>query len=100
MDSSLEDKIGDFGTSPIVNLKIEAKYALPKLLGLKPFEIRFNDRNYKKGQLICYTVIDDEDLNNYFLGRIYEITYVTDYAQENGFVVFADKFYREVFKYK
>ena len=73
------------------DLKILAEYARPKLDGNKPFEIRQNDRNYEVGDIIHYKVIDDEKLNEFFLMKFFKITYITDYKQQCGFVVFGEK---------
>lgn len=75
----------------IHNLKIRAEYALPKLNGDKMFEIRKNDRNYEVGDIVLYNVIDDTELNRQFVSKFYKITYITNYAQQDGYVVFGEK---------
>lgn len=75
----------------IHNLKIRAEYALPKLNGDKMFEIRKNDRNYEVGDIVLYNVIDDVELNRQFVSKFYKITYITNYAQQDGYVVFGEK---------
>lgn len=75
----------------IHNLKIRAEYALPKLNGDKMFEIRKNDRNYEVGDIVLYNVIDNEELNRKFVAKFYKITYITNYAQQDGYVVFGEK---------
>ena len=75
----------------IHNLKIRAEYALPKLKGNKMFEIRKNDRNYEVGDIVLYNVIDDVELNRQFVSKFYKITYITNYAQQDGYVVFGEK---------
>ena len=75
----------------IHNLKIRSEYALPKLNGDKMFEIRKNDRNYEVGDIVLYNVIDDAELNRQFVSKFYKITYITNYAQQDGYVVFGEK---------
>lgn len=75
----------------IHNLKIRSEYALPKLKGDKMFEIRKNDRNYEVGDIVLYNVIDDDELNRQFVAKFYKITYITNYAQQDGYVVFGEK---------
>ena len=77
-----------------MEVKILDCYATPKLLGDKPFEIRFNDdRGYQKGDLVQYEVIDKLGLhvNHELNSRLYQITYVTNYNQKEGYVVYADR---------
>lgn len=71
-------------------LKIKAEYMEQKLLGNKKFEIRYNDRNFEVGDLVNYTVIDNDEMNEQVKNYIYKITYVTDYEQKDGYVVFGD----------
>jgi hypothetical protein len=77
-------------------LKILKEYAEAKAKDLKPFEIRKNDRDFKVGDLVRYIVIDDEELNRYFKHRLYQIVYITDYAQQNDYIVFTDNFFSAV----
>lgn len=75
-------------------LKIEGNYHMDVLLGKKTFEIRFNDRGYKVGDLVQFKTkkSEDKDEINYNLWpNVYQITYITDYKQLDNFVVFAIK---------
>jgi hypothetical protein len=73
------------------HIKLMSEYARAKLKGLKPFEIRLNDRNYKVGDLVKYTIPDDEILNKVFKDMTYRIVYITNYAQKDGYIVFTDR---------
>lgn len=73
------------------NLKIKAEYANAKLKGDKPFEIRLNDRDYKVGDIIKYTCIDSQVVNEKIEKKLYYIAYITDYEQKDGYIVFCDK---------
>ena len=68
-------------------LKILPKYFADVRTGVKTFEIRKNDRNYKVGD----TLFLREYENGYFTGNIVEavVTYITDYAQKDNYVVMA-----------
>lgn len=69
-------------------LKIAPEFYEAVLTGIKTFEIRRNDRNFK---------IDDSIvLREYFDGKYTDrfplaahITYITNYAQQEGYVVFS-----------
>jgi ASC-1-like (ASCH) protein len=55
--------------------------------GNKTFEIRFNDRNYKVGDTLVL-----KEFNTFteeYTGRVIEkkVTYITNYAQQDGFIV-------------
>ena len=73
----------------IHELKILPEYFEAVVSGNKRFEIRKNDRNYKKGDILR--------LNEYQEGQytgdvhVSEITYITDYAQQDGYVVLGIK---------
>nr|WP_312985789.1 DUF3850 domain-containing protein [Clostridioides sp.] len=69
-------------------LKIYKEYYEPVLNGSKTFEIRKNDRNYRVGDRIVLNELQDDKktcTGRYFKGVI---TYVTDYAQQDEYVVF------------
>jgi hypothetical protein len=69
-------------------LKIAQPYMDAKECGDKPFEVRFDDRGFQKGDTITYT----KDSAPFFeYDGIYEITYVTGFAQKPDWVVFGDK---------
>ena len=76
-------------------LKILECYAQAKFNGDKLFEIRDNsDHGFQKGDIVTYRVVDNLGLNvNYhpLNGKEYEITYVTNYNQKDGWVVFGEK---------
>lgn len=75
-------------------LKILECYAQAKLNGDKLFEIRDNaNHGFQKGDIINYRVVDNLGLNvNHPLnGKEYEITYVTNYNQKDGWVVFGER---------
>ena len=72
-------------------LKILPEYFEAVTSERKQFEIRENDRDYKVGDLLIlreYDIWVDE-----FTGNSYkaEITYITDYAQKDGYVVLGIK---------
>ena len=76
-----------------INLKILKEYADAKVKGIKPFEIRKNDRDYQVGDLIRYKVIDDKgkEMQHKLSETMWEILYITNYEQKDDYVVFADK---------
>ncbi len=65
-------------------LKIEKEYLDAKLSGRKLFEIRNNDRDYKAGDYTIY--LDGQGHEHRF-----KITYVCDYEQKPGNVVFGEE---------
>ena len=73
------------------NLKIKAEYANAKLNGSKMFEIRLNDRDYRVGDIVKYTCIDNPIVNDKISEKLYYITFITDYEQKEGYVVFGEK---------
>lgn len=72
-------------------LKIKAEYANAKLKGDKPFEIRLNDRDFHVGDIIKYTCIDSPIVDEKIREKLYYITYITDFGQKDGYVVFGDR---------
>lgn len=53
--------------------------------GVKKFEIRMNDRNYKVGDKLILKEFDGEKLTGRWTERV--VTYMTDYEQKEGYVV-------------
>lgn len=76
-------------------LKIKAEYANAKLKGDKPFEIRLNDRNFHVGDVIRYTCIDSPIVDEKISEKLYYITYITNFEQKDGYVVFGDREVKE-----
>ncbi|MDM5086264.1 DUF3850 domain-containing protein [Aeromonas rivipollensis] len=71
-------------------LKILPGYFQSVLDGTKPFEIRDNsDRNFRQGDTVSLNEWDGERYTGRQAARV--ITFVTDYAQQPGFVVFGMK---------
>lgn len=68
-------------------LKIKQEYFEPVIQGKKRFEIRKNDRNFKVGDIV---VLEEIDENNIYTGDSFKtrITFLTDYQQKDGYVVF------------
>lgn len=71
----------------IHELKILPEYFEAVTSGRKQFEIRKNDRDYKVNDLL---ILREYDLQkDEYTGKSYvvKITYITDYAQRDGYVV-------------
>lgn len=70
-------------------LKININYFKDVLIGKKTFEVRKNDRDYKVGDSIVLNEWNNEE--QYFTGRKVsgKITYITDFMQLPGYVVFS-----------
>lgn len=64
-------------------LKIKSEYLEAIISGVKTFEIRKNDRDFKVGDRV--TLIDTES-KRYLVIRI---KYISDYAQQGGYIVFS-----------
>ena len=69
-------------------LKIQSEYFSEVINKTKTFEIRKNDRDFKVGDRITLREIDSFGR---YTGRIAfrKITYITDYAQQENYVVMA-----------
>lgn len=77
-------------TLPVLHeLKIAPEYFQAVESGVKPFEIRFNDRNYKVGDTLVLREWNGSKYTGKVLHR--EITYLTDYEQKEGYVVMGIK---------
>lgn len=74
-------------------LKIIPKYFVPVAAGVKRFEIRKNDRSFQVGD----NVLLREILEGEYTGQTLEvvITYITDYEQKDGYVVFGFEQFNE-----
>jgi ASC-1-like (ASCH) protein len=72
-------------------LKIKKEYFEEILLNNKNFEIRFNDRDFQIGDDVLLREISDSGA--IYTGRnlAIRITYITDYEQKEGYVVFGFK---------
>lgn len=75
-------------------LKLLSIYALPKICGDKPFEIRLNDRKFNVGDKVVYSCPDNRYYDFILSRRTYVIRYICDYHQFDNYIVFSD----EVFK--
>ena len=73
-------------------LKIADVYMEAKLEGDKPFEIRFNDRGFQKGDTVTYTTDRPSPMKH---GGTWEITYVSSFEQKPNWVVFGDRLLKE-----
>lgn len=78
----------------IHELKILPEFFEAVTNGRKQFEIRKNDRDYKVGDQLVLREVDYVHNENSSVGLFYtgdsykaEITYITDYAQKDGYVV-------------
>ena len=80
------------------NLKITLRYYYDIDFGKKTFEIRKNDRDYKVGDELVLDPYDD----GYYMPKVSEefvkragllckVTYITDYAQQDNYVVLGFK---------
>lgn len=73
------------------DLKLQSQYFKDVVSGKKTFEIRKNDRSYKVGDLITFHEVDE---NGQYVGHVskeYQITYITDYAQQDHYIVMSIK---------
>lgn len=74
-------------TTPVHRLKTWPKFYDDMVAGLKTFEIRLNDRNFKAGERV--TLVEFDPATNLYTGRKINrrIVYITDYLQREGYVV-------------
>lgn len=73
------------------NLKIKPEYFKDIVRGVKKFEVRKNDRNFKVNDLIVLEEFDSKGYTGKYINA--EITYVLDDHEycKNGYVVFGFK---------
>jgi len=71
------------------DLKTWPEYFTPVALGLKTFEIRKNDRNFAVGDTLRLYEYDPVTKQSSGRDVWASITYMTDFAQQPGFVVLA-----------
>lgn len=71
------------------NLKIESVYFEAVRSGDKTFEIRFNDRDYKKGDFVVLHEfnVDASKAQGETIEK--RIGFITEYEQQDGYVVFS-----------
>jgi len=78
------------------DLKIKKDYADSIWFGGKNFEVRYNDRNYQKGDFIIFFVVDNDGnhLDGHILdGKYYMITNVhSGLGMQDGYVVLGIKY--------
>lgn len=77
----------------IHKIKIQRQFADAVLSGDKCFEVRFNDRGYKKGDRIRFMVVSDQSscitVSHPLNKETFEITYVlTGWGIKEGYCVF------------
>lgn len=70
-----------------IKLKVHPKYFDATMSGLKMFEIRKNDRDFRDGDILILQEWDP--VTESYTGENLEVavTYLTDFAQKDGYVV-------------
>lgn len=75
-------KVGNAEGAKLLHfVKIYEMYADDVLNGRKTFEVRKNDRDYREGDKIIFTVVDnmgENEVPHALTGIVYEITYVIE----------------------
>ncbi len=75
----------------IHNIKILDSFADDVYSGVKPFEVRKNDRGYQTGDGVKFEVVDkgDAPVSHALNGMLFQITYVlSGWGLKNGYVAF------------
>jgi len=78
----------------IHNIKLNIQFCDPVAMGIKPFEVRRNDRGYRAGDFIRFTSVDDalNRVHHPIDKQIFKITYVlSGWGIEPEFVVLGIK---------
>lgn len=78
------------------NLKIKPQYFKDVVSGIKTFEVRKNDRNFKVGDLMVLETYDNEQFTGGFVNT--EITYILDDPKycKKGYVILGFKLHLEM----
>lgn len=78
------------------NLKIKPQYFKDVVSGIKTFEVRKNDRNFKVGDLMVLETYDNEKFIGGFVNT--EITYILDDPKycKKGYVILGFKLHLEM----
>jgi hypothetical protein len=76
-------------------LKINSPFFSAVDRGDKKFEVRFDDRGYQKGDIVVLSEIDAETMEYSGRALTAEITYVTSYMQQPGYIVFSFNLMRD-----
>lgn len=78
------------------NLKIKPQYFKDVVSGIKTFEVRKNDRNFKVGDLMVLETYDNEKFTGDFVNT--EITYILDDPKycKKGYVILGFKLHLEM----
>lgn len=78
--------------SRIHEIKISREFQDAVLSGEKPFEVRYNDRGYQKGDIVIFQVVNRQNVVEPLDGKKFEITYVlSGWHIEQDYVVFGIK---------
>ena len=74
------------------NLKLESQYVKPIVEKEKTFEIRYNDRNYKVGDIIKFNPITNSYYGDIIKYKFYIITYILDnFGLSENYIAFSFK---------
>lgn len=76
------------------NLKLNIEFCEDVLRGKKTFEIRYDDRNYKVGDLIKFTAVNSRGkyIHHTIKNHTYKITYILNgWALKDGYVALGIK---------
>ena len=78
------------------NLKIKPQYFKDVVSGIKTFEVRKNDRNFKVGDLMVLETYDNEKFTGDFVNT--EITYILDDPKycKKGYVILGFKLHLDM----
>lgn len=78
-------------------IKLSREFQDAVLSGDKPFEVRYNDRGYQKGDFVKFHVIDRRNVTEPLDDKLFVITYVlSGWHIEQGYVVFGIRPVEEV----